>query len=252
MSQNTKRLGRRIAGMSITQNDQHKWFLNFFKSKIKEFNFYLREVVECCDQSMLRFKTAKQSTEHIENKIVFAFSAFANTIQTLKDSGSNFLPTKITWSDIAGLRHGKFMGLSRNAATHDGHPIVTAWADGHYFVPADIHRTDSRGELIKIEAPTEDVSQFCLEFSRDFGDFLATRVRALGPMEDAGFNIDDLEQGFNSRFVPEFARQLFRDRRADIEKAIAEVKSDPAEDCLSILMQVIEFCDERLSASEMS
>ncbi|MFC5438359.1 hypothetical protein ACFPME_17495 [Rhodanobacter umsongensis] len=238
--------------MSITKNDQRKWCLNFFKSKVKEFDFYLRGVVECCDQSMLRFKTSRQGTEHTENKIVFAFSAFANTIQTLKDSGSIFLPTKITWGDIAGLRHGKFMELSRNAATHDGHPIVTAWADGHYFVPADIHRFDSRGDLIKIVAPTEDVSQFCLEFSRDFGDFLATRVRALEPMESVGFGIDELEHGLQSRFVPEFVRQLFRDRRSEIEKAMAEVKTDPAEGCRSILMQVIEFCDERLAASQMN
>lgn len=238
--------------MSITKNDQRKWCLNFFKSKVKEFRFYLQEVVECCDQSMLRFKASKQGTEHTENKIVFAFSAFTNTVQALKDSGSNFLPTKITWGDIAGLRHGEFMELSRNAATHDGHPIITAWADGHYLVPVDIHRFDSWGNLIKIVAPTEDVNQFCLEFSRDFSDFLATRVRALGPMKSVGFSIDELEQGLQSPFVPEFARQLFRDQRNEIEEQIAEVKYDPAEDCLSTLMQVIEFCDERLAGSKMN
>lgn len=238
--------------MSITKNDHRKWCLNFFKSKVKEFDFYLREVIECCDQSMLRFKTSRPSTDHDENKIVFAFSAFTNTIQALKDSGSIFLPAKISWGDIAGLRHGEFMGLSRNAATHDGHPIITAWADGHYFVPLDIHRFDSRGDLIKIVAPTEDVSRFCLEFSRDFGDFLANRVHALGPMESVGFSIDELEHCLQSSFVPDFARQLFRDRRSEIEKAIAEVKFDPVEGCLSMLRQVIEFCDERLAVSKMN
>lgn len=236
--------------MSITQDQQRKWNLNFFKSKIKEFDFYLREVVECCDQSMLRFKTAQQSTEQTENKIVFAFSAFANTIQTLKDGGSSFLPTKITWSDISGMRHGKFISLSRNAATHDGNPIVTAWADGHYFVPADIHRLGLRGELVKIAAPTEDVSQLCLEFSRDFCDFLAHRIQALEPTEGIGFSIDELEQGFQSRVVPEFARQLFQDQKSEITKAIAEVRFDPRKGAQNTLLQVIEFCDERLATSK--
>lgn len=236
--------------MSITQEQQRQWSLNFFKSKIEEFYFYLRKVVECCDQSMLRFKTAQQGTKQTENKIVFAFSAFANTIQTLKDCGSNFLPTKITWSDIAGMRHGEFIWLSRNAATHDGHPIVTAWADGHYFIPADIHRLGSRGELIKIEAPTVDVSQLCLEFSRDFSDFFAARIQALVPAEGGGFSIDELEKGFQSPLIPEFARRLFENQKSVIAKVIVGMKTDQGKDALGALVQVIEFCDERLATNK--
>lgn len=236
--------------MSITQDQQSKWNLNFFKFKIKEFDFYLREVVECCDQSMLRFKTAQQSTEQTENKIAFAFSAFTNTIQTLKDGGSSFLPSKTTWGDISGMRHGKFMSLSRKAATHDGNPIITAWADGHYFVPADIYRLGSRGELVKISAPTEDVRQLCLEFSRDFCDFMVHRIQALIPTDGIGISIDELEQGFQSRVVPEFARQLFQDQKSEITKVLAKVRFDPGEGALNTLLQVIEFCDERLATSK--
>ena len=240
--------------MNITQDQRRKWNFNFFKSKIKEFDFYLREVVECCDQSMLRFKAAQQGEEQAGNKIVFAYSAFVNTIQALKDGGSTFLDTEITWGDIADMRHGKFMGLSRNAATHDGHPIITAWADGYYFVPADIHRLGSRGDLIKIEAPTEDVGQFCLEFSRDFSDFISSRIQVLGSTEFGGFifNIDELEQGFNSDLVPEFARQLFHDKKIEIEKYLGTLKNDPGKDALVILSKIIDFCDDNIEKRKWS
>ncbi len=148
--------------MRLTQDQHRLWVSSFFKSKVKEFNFFLRSVVECCDQSMDRFHKGQQSNEQTESRIVYTFSAFSNTVQSLKDSGSTFLKPKIVWSDIEGLRHGTFIWLSRNAATHDGNPVISGWADGRYFVPKDIHRFDSSGKLIEIPAPTVDVPNFVL------------------------------------------------------------------------------------------
>lgn len=121
--------------MRLTQDQHRLWVSSFFKSKVKEFDFFLRSVVECCDQSMDRFHKGQQGNEQTESRIVYTFSAFSNTVQSLKDSGSTFLKPKIVWSDIEGLRHGTFIWLSRNAATHDGNPVISGWADGRYFVP---------------------------------------------------------------------------------------------------------------------
>lgn len=239
--------------MDTTPDRQVTWKLNFFGSKVKEFDFYLREIIRCCDQSMIRFKSAQQGTAQSENRIVFAFSAFSNSIQSLKDNASAFLPSKITWGDIAALRHGNFISLSRNAATHDGHPVITAWADGYYFVPADIHRIDQRGELIRIEAPTEDVGRFCLEFSRDFSELLTNRVRAMGPTSGRFIlGIEEIEQGLQSRMVPDFVRQLFHEKRAEIHGAINAAEIDPARDVIALLARIMEFCDQRLDVSPHS
>lgn len=235
------------SAMSLTQDQHRRWVSSFFKSKVKEFDFFLRSVVECCDQSMHRFRGEQQSDEQTENRIVYAFSAFSNTVQTLKDAGSTFLRPKITWTDIEGLRHGKFIWLSRNAATHDGNPVISAWTDGRYFVPNDIHRFGPAGDLIEIPAPTVDVSQFCLEFAQDFSAFLAMRLSSLGPVEGPKPNIAEIEQFRHSPVVPALARQLFDEQKAEIERALAQVKIDPVGDSVASLLAIATFCEARLS-----
>ncbi|WP_156814507.1 hypothetical protein [Burkholderia lata] len=234
------------SNMSLTQDQHRRWVASFFRSKVKEFDFCLRSVVECCDQSMLRFRTGQQGDEQTEGRIVYAFSAFSNTVQTLKDAGSTFLKPKITWSDIEGLRHGKFIWLSRNAATHDGHPVISAWADGRYFVPNDIHRFGPGGDLIEISAPTVDAAQFCLEFAKDFSAFLAARLSSAGPIEGATPNIAEIQHFLKSPAVPDFAREMFETNRVEIERALTQVKIDPVRDAVACLLATEAFCDARL------
>ncbi len=232
--------------MRLTQDQYRLWVSSFFKSKVKEFNFFLRSVVECCDQSMDRFHKGQQGNEQTESRIVYTFSAFSNTVQSLKDSGSTFLKPKIVWSDIEGLRHGTFIWLSRNAATHDGNPVISGWADGRYFVPKDIHRFDSSGKLIEIPAPTVDVAQFCLEFAKDFSNFLLLRLSSLGPIEVPRTSIEDIEKSLDSVMVPAFARQIFTAHKSQIERALMLVKSDPIGDAISLLRETVTYCETRL------
>jgi len=234
--------------MSLTQDQHRRWVSSYFKSKVKEFDFCLRSVVECCDQSMHRFRNGQQSDEETENRIVYAFSAFSNTVQTLKDAGSIFLTPKITWSDIEVLRHGKFIWLSRNAATHDGNPVISALVDGRYFVPNDIHRFGLSGDLIKIPAPNVDAAKFCLEFAQDFSAFLATRLSSLSPVEGTKPNIAEIQQFQHSPVVPAFVRELFDEQKAEIERALTQMKMDPVGDTVASLLAIGTFCKARLSS----
>ncbi|WP_157140518.1 hypothetical protein [Achromobacter xylosoxidans] len=234
--------------MNITPDQHRRWVSSFFKEKVGEFDFFLRSIIECCDQSMRRFRNGEQSDVEKERRIVYSFSAFTNAIQTLKDAGSTFLSPKITWSDIKDLRHGNFMWLSRNAATHDGHPVISAWADGLYYVPNDIERFDSKGELVRIPAPTADVSQFCLEFAKDFCECLSTRLVSLGSAPKAPPNLAEIQHFFlSSSVVPDFARELFRQNQDLIESAISQIKYDPVSDAVESLLSISRFCESRLN-----
>ncbi|OLL27229.1 hypothetical protein BTH42_33925 [Burkholderia sp. SRS-W-2-2016] len=234
--------------MNLTQDQHRRWVSSFFNSKVKEFDFYLRSVIDCCDQSMQRFLSGQQGDEQTESKIVYAFSAFSNTVQTLKDAGSTFLNPTITWKDIEDLRHGKFIWLSRNAATHDGNPVISAWSDGRYFVPNDIHRFGRAGDLIEIPAPAVDAARFCLEFAQDFSAFLAIRLSSLGPVEGPKPNIAEIQQFLHSPVVPDFVRQLFDKQKVEIERVLAQVKTDPVGDAIASLRAIETFCEARLKA----
>lgn len=233
--------------MYLTQDLHRHWVINFFKSKVGEFEFFLHSTIECCDQAMMRFLFAKQSNIHTENQVVYAFSAFSNTIQTLKDAGSTFLTERIVWSEIEELRHGKFMQLGRNAATHDGNPIVSACVEGRYYVPNEIHRFSAKGELIKIPVPTIHVAQFCLEFAQDFCFFLIKKLEALTPVDGARLVKEDIDHFLRSTIAPDFVRQLVIEHRAEIERTLAQAPHDPVEDSITLLMEIGKFCGERLA-----
>ena len=142
--------------MAFTKETHHEWVLNFFKSKVREWGFHLDWLTKCCDRSMSQFLHRQVQSDDDFSHVVYAFSSFSNAIQTLKDAGSALFDEGLPWSDIDQLRHGKFIHLSRNAATHDGNPIISAWADGKFFVPNEIRRLNQKGQEVEILAPTVD------------------------------------------------------------------------------------------------
>jgi hypothetical protein len=235
-----------MGDISLTRNQHNRHVATFFKSKVGEFEFFLHSVIECCDLSMHRFQNKQHSNEKTEKRIIYAFSAFTNTVQTLKDAGSTFLKPKITWSDISKLRHGKFIWLSRNAATHDGNPVISAWVDGRYYVPNDIYRLDFDGRLIKIPAPSEDVIQFCLEFAQDFSDFLAAHLSSSNTIEGTNLDIKEVQKFLHSSVVPDFVRHLFSEHIVEIENALDQVQMNPIADAVASLRAIVKYCEDRL------
>lgn len=232
--------------MAFTKETHHQWVLNFLKSKVREWGFHLDWLTKCCDRSMSQFLHQQVQSDDDFSQVVYAFSSFSNAIQTLKDAGSALFDEGLPWSDIDQLRHGKFIHLSRNAATHDGNPIISAWADGKFFVPNEIRRLNQKGQEVEILAPTVDARRFCLEFSQDFSDLLLSRLALLEDKPGPKFDIVELERGLKSHIVSEEARQIFKAQRAEIERAISSVTNKPAQDAIASLRVIQDYCAVRL------
>lgn len=235
--------------MNLTPELHRIWVSNFFKGKIEEFGFHLRWIVRCCDESIETLRMGLNQPESAHAEVPFAFSSFSNAVQTLKDAGSTFLDPKITWTDIGQLRHGEFMRMSRNAATHDGNPMISAWADGHFYVPAEIRRFDNRGALIQIPAPEQDVRTFCLEFALDFSEYLSSKLGPFEHVEGPKLDLSHVEKGLQSPFVPDFARKLLKENRSHIEQALQEAKVYPAKEAIGALNEMRSFCIAQLETS---
>ena len=154
---------------------------------------------------------------------------------------------QLAWSEIDQLRHGSFMKNVRNAATHDGNPVISGWADGLYFVPAKIIRIDGAGKIIEIPAPTEDVRAICLDFAKDFCHLLLNKLAAAESLEHlkgSRFTIEEVDDAFaNSAIIPAFAQEIYARDREKIEAALKEVKHDPIADAVRELGVVIQYCD---------
>lgn len=213
-------------------SERHRrWVANHFVEKVEELHHHLVAIVGACDQSFRLFSSRQQVPSENRKIVVFGFSAFTNVIQTLKDVTKTVTGKQLSWSQIEQLRHGAFMRHARNAATHDGHPVISAWVDGYYFVGAKIVRLDDQGHLIEVVALREDIRTLCLEFSEDFFQLLrgallgineATRLQ--GPL----FSMSELEEAVKeSQVIPEFAKRLFNSHRQEISTQLVADNRDP-------------------------
>src|SRR5690606_34918322 len=148
------------------------------------------------------------------------------------------------------LHHGEFMWRSRNAATHDGNPIINIWADGRYYVSKDIQRFETNKKasprLITIPAPTVDVAQFCLEFAQDFCYFLVNRLESALPVEGVKMSWAQIEPLLYLSSVPEFAKKLLIEKQTEIATAFFEMSMpSPTQDAIPLLRTIAMFCEAR-------
>lgn len=239
-------------------SERHRrWVANFAAGKVRELRYHLSVIVAACDQSLQMFSGRQQVPRETHQTVVFGFSAFANVVQSLKDVTYTITGERLAWSRIEQIRHGTFLRHARNAATHDGNPVVSAWADGRYFVPARITRLDDGGRVVEVAPPREDIRTVCLEFTRDFCALLreAMSTASSDPhLAGASFIISELDESITqSNLMPEFARQLFVSNRDDIARSLAAAQHDPVAAALNELDEATRFCDAALEhrASEI-
>lgn len=233
-------------------SERHRrWVSHFISGKVKEMRYHLSLIVAACDHSLRLFSGGQEVPAENSQAVVFGFSAFANTVQTLKDAAQIVTRERLAWSKLEQMRHGAFLRHARNAATHDGNPVISAWVDGRYFVPARIVRLDVSGRVVEVPAPKEDVRTVCLEFTRDFCGLLRetfTTATGLPALAGASFDMAAFEEAIaESSVVPEFAKQLFAGTRDEIARSLATSKNDPVADAINELDEAVRFCEALLT-----
>lgn len=232
--------------------EQHRTAVaGYLKGKIKEFNFQLQAVVDSCAHSVRHSTSGQPNPAGNMEAVIYGFSAFTNAMQSLKDAVEIVTETPLVWSQITALRHGNFIRNARNAATHDGNPIISSWAGGRYFVPLDIYRYGKNGRLIRINRPTEDVRTICLEFANDFAKLLQDRLIPHAEMMQSGTptTAEELEAIIHEvHIIPAFVKEMLARKRDEITQAIAEIPPvRPVVQAISELVQIADYCSDLLA-----
>jgi hypothetical protein len=238
--------------MPITQEEHRGAVANYLAGKVREFAFQLHVVVDASDSSLASYRTGDPGPG--DGPVIYGFSAFGNAMQSLKDALKTIGGEPITWSQVAQLSDGDFLAKSRNAMTHDGNPVINAWADGRYFVANDISRFGSNGEPIEIVRPQTDVRTLCLTFAAEFCAMLSARLRPLvGHYEigGAGFDSGEVEAAIHtSDLIPAEVKALFAAKSEEIREAIAQAPPfDPVVKAIEELEKLSGYCSSALSAA---
>jgi len=221
------------------------------EGKIREFHFHLRAVVAGCDASSV--EAAASGSKSYEDAVIFGFSALSNCVQALKDALHITLAAEFPWSNIHAARHGKFMHHVRNAMTHDGHPVISAWSNGLFYVPTNIVRLDHRNKLVEIEAPTTDIRSLCLEFSTDFCRDIRAVLEGIQsdtalhrpPMEPS----EVIEAAMRSSLMPAYVKEALASDSNAFAEFLANEPHDPVGKAISALDRVIFYCKEKLATA---
>ena len=223
---------------------------NFFGYKLDELRFHLETIIDHCEESLACFQAGQPKVEGKDRRLVYGFSSFTNTIQTLKDAGGMLAPDALPWSKIKALRHGGFMKDVRNAITHDGNPVISAWADGRYFVPNKIVRFEYE-KVVVIDPPAVDVRQFCLEFTADFARLLSQILKDIPDDERLSMSIFDINEIDvvlrDSAFMPEFAKKILAEQRDEIQKYLQETRVPHIEEAIKKADDLAVLCSAKLS-----
>jgi hypothetical protein len=235
------------------QNQHRRWVANHLPDKASELKYFLAHIVDGAADSLRQFHADKPQEESTSatRAVVFGFSAFTNAMQALKDSFTTATGENMTWTHIAALQHGQFFYEARNAATHDGHPVVNTWIEGHFRVLLKIERYDNKNNKIEIVPPQEDVPTMCLQFAADFCELLIQRLRPhLGRAELRGarFTEDQLDGYANSPFVPEFARRLLQEQRGEHIAQLQASDHDPIDSAIEKLTEARDYAHSALRA----
>ena len=149
---------------------------HFLAHKVQEFNFRLSELLSVTEESSRRFAAKTGDAPKAGRLVNFHFSALSTLVQTFKDLLPAMTGSRVSWNQLANVRHLEFLRDVRNAITHDGNPVINMWVDGRFYVGADFVRQDQRGHPVLIRAPQKDIHALVLEFAEDFCTYLRAVV----------------------------------------------------------------------------
>jgi hypothetical protein len=148
--------------------------------------FRINELVEASRTELLAFHEAIQHQRPIEERgqpiVPYRFSSLLALLQTFRDTLRGALGKNFDFSRLStGIKHADLLRDLRNSLVHDGYQPVALWADGRYYLPANLKRFDQFGKPLLIDAPVLDVETLALEYASCYCDRLAELLEALSP-----------------------------------------------------------------------
>lgn len=213
---------------------------NSLKGKIGEHGFFLQQIADIT--KIIEQKHTKQdyplNTEL--DRLNYFFSAYLNTIQSLKDSCQTAMEVDFSWRTLSPT-YGDFIFYCRNAATHDGYHLINAGKGIKSYITGPLRRIDGRGNVIEFDPPKEEVLTLCWNLSTEalasIGDLLKQEGGKIPVAEEADFR-KAIEASLVSDFIPDAIKQMLQANKQSIGASFKCVKIDVVSQTLNAITLV--------------
>ena len=216
----------------------------------KELHFRLDELIQASKASIDAFnesvRTQKATEKSPGNVFRYRLTSLIALVQTYKDLIKE-AELGFSWGSlIADVAHADLMQRMRNSLVHDGYRLIALWAEGKFYVAANILRKGMRGELVEIEAPAQDAEMLCLEYVRSFSAALSARLRELSEsakLKGPYYDYDWFAAAMQHPAVGEFRQPM--PSREEYAKLKTD-ESSPLDIAVGVLTAVHDVCETRI------
>lgn len=213
---------------------------NSLKDKVGEHGFFLRQIVETTKIIEQKHEKQDYPLNAELDRLNYFFSAYLNTMQSLKDACQTAMDVNFSWSDLSPT-YGNFIFYCRNAATHDGYHLINAGKGIKNYIAGPLRRIDGRGDVIKFDPPREDVLSLCLSLSAEvlasLGGLLKREGGRIPVAEEADFRLAT-EASLMDDFIPDGIKKMIYVDKKSIEASFKGVKIEVVPQTLSTIASV--------------
>lgn len=175
---------------------------NGIKGKVKEHGFFLIKVVEVSKGIEAKLASKDYPLNKEIDELNYYFSAFLNTIQSIKDSCQTAMNIKISWQELSST-YGNFIFYCRNAITHDGSQMINFRKGVKNYISGPLRRRSNKGNVIEFNPPNEEIISLACNVSKEILSKVKDVVREHGeniPVadeDDLKLSVEEfLEKGF--------------------------------------------------------
>jgi len=190
--------------------------------KIHELSYFFLNIKKLTKVIENKHKTKDYPIVSEIDELNYSFSAFLNSIQSIKDSSQTSMDIKLSWQELSPS-YGQFIFYCRNASTHDGALLINAGSGLKNYIIGPLRRIDNRGDVIEFDPPREDIFNLCSNITLELVDSVTNALINYGdniPLIDEDSLRKNTEDAYASDFIPDHVKGNMREYQDDTIKKI--------------------------------
>ncbi len=186
-------------------------------NKIRELRYFALNIKNLAEVIENKHKTKDYPIVSEVDELNYSFSAFLNSIQSIKDSSQTSMDINISWQELSPS-YGQFIFYCRNASTHDGTLLINASSGFKSYIVGPLRRTNDRGAVIEFDPPREDIFSLCSNITLELVGSLTNALNDYGdkiPLINEESLRRNMEVALASNFISDHFKDIIREHQEE-------------------------------------